>query len=892
MSATICPSCLSRSFEAGRCGKCGFSAAEYKPPRTALPLGAVAGNYRIGVMKTNSRQSQIYAAAHTETSAPVIIEEFFPAKIVGRKPDNPEVSLVSDDEDLAHRFQQGCLLLESSAQKRPLKRLETFRANNTVYSVFEPVATMPIAAQCERMADNPYYFRDQNGMPMMTINLLTIPPMPALRGYNEEQYKKKAPITQPSDDSDRYPGPMISENATRQKRKKLIMILGGIAAVLVVIVVIGLATGKFKEIIQKIHPTPSPSPVITEEVTATPTVTDTPTQIPDPTDTPVPEELGWDLFIPMLRVIPAAENALTGIPVDEDILAAGNYPKNAEEQVIDPNAEVRPKDGEVLWTLQTGKEKVKKLCFVLKKDDQLFLVDAGTLTIGAKGTKTFKPDAKLQGLGIKLWDKDLILFDTKDGDQNWLQTIYKDPETTEGEYTGDKYMHWHDSRIRIEKNDSPDEAQEKYTPAPWDIVDQKGDSTQTDNASGSVLMIESVEGILKFPLREADEAEEETGPGESGEAAEPPAEEPAEIPEETDFPAETAEGPSEDGQPTEAEEPSEAEQPAAAEEATETEQSPAAEEPSEAGQPAAAEEPSETEKLPAAPAPQTEDSNREEESGARITETAGNEAAEPAAEETESHPNAGPEPIREGENNPGISENTESTESAETGETAMDQERSADDQPKEETIELDKEEFISSLLLINKKGKQFTAREMKKKYRIIDDTLGTTEIDAPRKVCLGADTNAETGLILEAEIPKNKKNPVLYVMTPDDGDGKTYRIRVGYIDKKDNDTIKSEEKSVELVLELPQNLGRLPQGTKLSFETTEGESWLQTLMKTPSINDSLRKSGVKFTLTVHDDNGSSVPELRAITDREESKFPLKVYEAVSDFSEAAAEEEQ
>ena len=104
--------------------------------------------------------------------------------------------------------------------------------------------------------------------------------------------------------------------------------------------------------------------------------------------------------------------------------------------------------------------------------------------------------------------------------------------------------------------------------------------------------------------------------------------------------------------------------------------------------------------------------------------------------------------------------------------------------------------------------------------------------------------------------------------------------------------IKSEEKSVELVLELPQNLGRLLQGTKLSFETTEGESWLQTLMKTPSINDSLRKPSVKFTLTVHDDNGSSVPELRAITDLEERKFPLKVYEAVPDFSEAAAEEEQ
>ena len=179
MSNNICPSCFSRQFDTGRCGNCGFTAAEYKPERTALPLGSIVGAYRIGLMKFNSRQSQVYTAAHNETSAPVIIEEFFPAKVAGRAQNSNEVSLASDNPETVQRFQQACLLIEASSQKRPLKRIETFRANNTVYSVFEPVGTVSVSAQCEMMSDNPYYFRDQNGMPTMTINTLPIPGMPA-----------------------------------------------------------------------------------------------------------------------------------------------------------------------------------------------------------------------------------------------------------------------------------------------------------------------------------------------------------------------------------------------------------------------------------------------------------------------------------------------------------------------------------------------------------------------------------------------------------------------------------------------------------------------------------------------------------------------------------------
>ena len=235
VGSNLCPSCFSRQYEAGRCGKCGFTGAEYKPERTALPLGSIVCSYRIGLMKSNSRQSQVYTAAHNETSTPVIIEEFFPAKVAGRAPNTEEVILAVTDPELTQRFQQACLLIESSTQRRPLKRIETFRANNTVYSVFEPAGTVSTAVQCEMMADNPYYFRDQNGKPMMTINALPIPDMPMERAYDADRYKNEGPNTQAADEKDRHPQTVIEE-ATNRKRKQKYIRIGCIAAALVVLI--------------------------------------------------------------------------------------------------------------------------------------------------------------------------------------------------------------------------------------------------------------------------------------------------------------------------------------------------------------------------------------------------------------------------------------------------------------------------------------------------------------------------------------------------------------------------------------------------------------------------------------------------------------------------------
>ncbi len=286
MSAQTCPSCLSPAFEAGHCSHCGFNAAEYTAPRTALPLGAVVGKYRIGVMKTSSRQSQIYTGVHTETSAPVIVEEFFPNRAVGRNPGKAEVLPASEDAEALQRIQQACLLIEASSQKRPLERTETLRANNTVYSIFTPAAGATLAVQCEALADNPVLFRDSNGMPQMTINTLAIPPMPEERPFNAEQgkdHKDTSPETVEAGAFDQIP---VSEMVMQENRRKLTgWIIAAAAVLLIGLCAAFLTTPTGQDLIHAVFPTPTP--VVTPTPEPTPEPTETPT--PEPTETPTPE---------------------------------------------------------------------------------------------------------------------------------------------------------------------------------------------------------------------------------------------------------------------------------------------------------------------------------------------------------------------------------------------------------------------------------------------------------------------------------------------------------------------------------------------------------------------------------------------------------------------------
>ena len=241
--------------------------------------------------------------------------------------------------------------------------------------------------------------------------------------------------------------------------------------------------------------------------------------------------------------------------------------------------------------------------------------------------------------------------------------------------------------------------------------------------------------------------------------------------------------------------------------------------------------------------------------------------AEPTTTPNEEEPKPTVSPTAEPTETPSEPGNTDDPEPSGTDEV-----NTVNPQPGEKTIELNKEEFVSCLQIIEKNGNDFVARKMKSikpgKIRKVDDSVGKAgdengkvRIHSPRSVMLCEDTNSKEGLILEAAPLEGQNNPNLYVITPDEGDVPGYRIQVGHIEKKKNE-IKPEE-NVELVIKLPRKLGNWDEGTKLSFETTEEENWLLTLMNnSPTINESLREENVIFLLRINEDNDTPIPELK------------------------------
>ena len=387
MSAQTCPSCLSPAFEAGHCSHCGFNAAEYTPPRTALPLGAVVGKYRIGVMKTSSRQSQIYTGVHTETSAPVIVEEFFPNRAAGRNPGKPDVLPASDDPEALQRYQQACLLIEASSQKRPLERAETVRANNTVYSIFPPAAGAALAVQCEALADNPVLFRDANGMPQMTINTLAIPPMPEERPFNPDQGKDRETVSPETVEAGGFDQTPVSEMVMQENRRKLTGWIIALAAVLVIGVCAAFLTSEpGQRLIHTIFPTPTAVP------TATPTAAPTETPTPEPTETrtpePTPEQeaqtpIAAEAFIRELKVQLLRNQEIRVRMVNKDTKTYSPmmvYEDRSKTATVKP-ADVLPVSGlpnrknEWLGCYET--QGTEYLCTVMDIDDKYYLANLG-----------------------------------------------------------------------------------------------------------------------------------------------------------------------------------------------------------------------------------------------------------------------------------------------------------------------------------------------------------------------------------------------------------------------------------------------------------------------------------------------------------------------------------
>ena len=391
MSAQTCPSCLSPAFEGGRCSHCGFNGAEYTAPRTALPLGAVVGKYRIGVMKTSSRQSQIYTGVHTETSTPVIVEEFFPNRAVGRNPGKAEVLPATDDADALQRIQQACLLIEASAQKRPLERVETLRANNTVYSIFKPASGATLSVQCEALADNPVLFRDSNGMPQMTINTLEIPPMPEERPYNPEQGRKVETVSPETVEAGGFDQTPVSEMVMRENRKKLTGWIIAAAAVLVIgLCAAFLTSGPGQDLLRSMGilstPTPAATDVPTEEPPAE--LTEVPTEEPTPEPTKPVEDssrIPAEEFISGIRARLLGNEELTVKMVKTTGEYSPTMTDSKKTTIVEPGKDFTvtglPRKSEE-WLGEYQSSDRKFLCTVIVLNKNLYLAHLGQKASG------------------------------------------------------------------------------------------------------------------------------------------------------------------------------------------------------------------------------------------------------------------------------------------------------------------------------------------------------------------------------------------------------------------------------------------------------------------------------------------------------------------------------
>jgi len=288
------------------------------------------------------------------------------------------------------------------------------------------------------MADNPYYFRDQNGMPMMSINLLTIPPMPKRREYNPEQYKKQAPITQPAEDED-FAGRLITENAAERKRKKLLVILAGIAAVLV----IGVA------VLFILHPWQKKLDLTKATIINTQTVKlfaekriqqqieeeEKANQAPEPVADVLAalqqkEKLSKEEFMKLLRVIPEESGVqVTGQLIDsdgEDPIPTGGTPI----PITDDDARLVDWDGHILREHKEDDGKKMTFYYVVTQQGSLYRVEAGTAEESDDGEWTFTGKNRLAfvlwrdlGENLKTGEYYMKFVSIGEGADKWLDQL-------------------------------------------------------------------------------------------------------------------------------------------------------------------------------------------------------------------------------------------------------------------------------------------------------------------------------------------------------------------------------------------------------------------------------------------------------------------------------------
>ncbi len=199
-----CPNCM-RIMEEGSCPSCGANQINTAVNvRGALSCHTLLEKrYEIGNPLGSNAQAIAYIAFDNQRQEPVIVLEFFPARIVNR---SEQLVVMRGRSDL---YADACRRFLTSSMAQPLPLIDTFCANNTGYRVYKPKSGM-YSVEAELLLDEPILFRNEMDQPIMSINALHIPPMPKQREWT------------------------LSRRLTRMKKRRMTRrIIAGATAVLV-----------------------------------------------------------------------------------------------------------------------------------------------------------------------------------------------------------------------------------------------------------------------------------------------------------------------------------------------------------------------------------------------------------------------------------------------------------------------------------------------------------------------------------------------------------------------------------------------------------------------------------------------------------------------------------
>ena len=266
MAMHYCPGCMRYLPETEKCFFCGFKASEYQLPNTALPIGGTAGRYQVGMMIASNRQAQFYCALQADTEMPVLLEEFFPYTVAGRRRGDAEIVNVPGNKN----FDEACRMFMESRTPRDLELVEAFAANGSVYRAYRVSELSPIQDQCAGMVNQPIFFRGTGGRPVMAINGLDIPPMPPKRAYRSNP-----------------------KRGAKGKKTLVPWIVGGVAITAICVGAGIFLLGEGGPLVPVPTEAPTATPYVTQvpspTPTSTPTTAPTPSPTPVPTATPIPE---------------------------------------------------------------------------------------------------------------------------------------------------------------------------------------------------------------------------------------------------------------------------------------------------------------------------------------------------------------------------------------------------------------------------------------------------------------------------------------------------------------------------------------------------------------------------------------------------------------------------